>query len=315
MRTTNSARRSHLARVLFPGLALLLSGIYRPVTFGASELVILTPVPSISYQSHNHIHGLGYDSQNKRLFVATHYGIFIWKEGKLFQLGRSRDDFMGFSLHPSNPDVIYTSGHPKSGGNMGVMKSEDGGAIFEQIFRGLGGESVDFHAMIISPANPHILYGWFQQKLYRTKDSGKRWQFASARGLPQEGFCWGAPCLAADGQKEATLYAGTAKGILVSHDFGENWSVLNAQLGGVVGVGNDPSNPKRLFAFSQNLGLAFSEDGGKNWQTRDSGIKLSPKEFVFIFAFDRKNSKNLFAATGEQVFRSTDGGKNWEKIL
>ena len=307
--------RSRFYRVSVFGLVLLLSGIYRSVTFGASDPPILAPVPSISYQSHNHIHGLGYDSQNKRLFVATHYGIFIWKEGKLFQLGRSRDDFMGFSLHPSNPDVIYTSGHPKSGGNMGVMKSEDGGAIFEQIFRGLGGESVDFHAMIISPANPHILYGWFQQKLYRTKDSGKRWQFASARGLPQEGFCWGAPCLAADGQKEATLYAGTAKGILVSHDFGENWSVLNAQLGGVVGVGNDPSNPKRLFAFSQNLGLAFSEDGGKNWQTRDSGIKLSPKEFVFIFAFDRKNSKNLFAATGEQVFRSTDGGKNWEKIL
>jgi Sortilin, neurotensin receptor 3, len=307
--------RSRFYRVSVFGLVLLLSGIYRSVTFGASDPPILTPVPSISYQSHNHIHGLGYDSQNKRLFVATHYGIFIWKEGKLFQLGRSRDDFMGFSLHPSNPDVIYTSGHPKSGGNMGVMKSEDGGAIFEQIFRGLGGESVDFNAMIISPANPHILYGWFQQKLYRTKDSGKRWQFASARGLPQEGFCWGAPCLAADGQKEATLYAGTAKGILVSHDFGENWSVLNAQLGGVVGVGNDPSNPKRLFAFSQNLGLAFSEDGGKNWQTRDSGIKLSPKEFVFIFAFDRKNSKNLFAATGEQVFRSTDGGKNWEKIL
>jgi hypothetical protein len=42
---------------------------------------------------------------------------------------------------------------------------------------------------------------------------------------------------------------------------------------------------------------------------------LSPQEFVFAFAFDRMNSKQLFAATGEQVFRSTDGGKNWEKIL
>jgi len=65
------------------------------------------------------------------------------------------------------------------------------------------------------------------------KDSGKSWQFASARGLPQEGLCWGAPCLAANGQKEDTLYAGTAKGLLVSHDFGESWSVLKAQLGGL----------------------------------------------------------------------------------
>ncbi|HSF58422.1 MAG TPA: hypothetical protein VLD83_10145, partial [Candidatus Binatia bacterium] len=80
---------------LFFGLVLLLSGIYGPVASGASP-AILTPVPSISYQSHNHIHGLGYDSKNSRLFIATHYGIFIWKEGTLFQLGQNRDDFMGF---------------------------------------------------------------------------------------------------------------------------------------------------------------------------------------------------------------------------
>jgi photosystem II stability/assembly factor-like uncharacterized protein len=90
---------------------------------------------------------------------------------------------------------------------------------------------------------------------------------------------------------------------------------LNAQLGGIVGVGNDPSNPKRLFAYTQNLGLASSEDGGEKWQARNSGIRLSPKEFVFVFAFDRKSSQHLFAATGEKVFRSMDGGKNWEKIL
>jgi photosystem II stability/assembly factor-like uncharacterized protein len=313
MGKTNSVR-IHFCRVLFFGLVLLLFGVYRSVTFGASDLV-LTPVPSISYQSHNHIHGLGYDSKNNRLFIATHYGIFIWKEGKLFQLGQSRDDFMGFSLHPSNPNVVYTSGHPKSGGNMGVLKSDDGGVTFKRIFLGLGGESVDFHSMIISPANPNVLYGWFQQKLYRTKDGGKSWQLASAVGLPQEGFCWGAPCLSADGQKEGTLYAGTPKGLFISHDLGESWRVLNAKLGGVVGVGSDPANPKRLFAFTQNLGLASSEDGGENWQARNNGLRLSPQEFVFVFAFDRKDSKHLFAAAGEKVFRSTDGGKNWEKIL
>jgi photosystem II stability/assembly factor-like uncharacterized protein len=304
-----------LASVLVLGLVLLLSDVYQPVAFGASDPAVLTPVSSLSYQSHNHIHGLGYDNKNNRLFIATHYGLFVWKEGKLFQLGQSRDDFMGFSLHPSNPDVIYTSGHPKSGGNMGVMKSEDGGMTFKRLFRGLSGESVDFHTMIISPANPSVLYGWFQQKLYRTKDGGKSWQLASAGGLPQQGFCWGAPCLSAHGQSEGTLYAGTPSGLLVSDDFGESWKVLNAQLGAVVGVGSDPSSPKRLFAFTQNFRLASSDDGGKNWQARNNGIMLSPQEFVFGFAFDGKNSKQLFAATGEQVFRSTDGGKNWEKIL
>ena len=141
-----------------------------------SDRATLTPVKSISYQFHNHIYGLGYDSENQRLFVATHYGIFIWKEGQLFQLGENRDDFMGFSLHPINPKIVYTSGHPRSGGNMGVVKSEDGGITFKPIFRGLGRESVDFHSMAISPANSKILYGWFQGKLYRSTDGGLSWE-------------------------------------------------------------------------------------------------------------------------------------------
>lgn len=276
---------------------------------------ILKPVESISYQFHNHIHGMGYDSQNQRLFIATHYGLFVWKEGKLSQLGESRDDYMGFSLHPSNPNIIYTSGHPKTGGNMGIMKSEDGGATFKRIFQGLQGESVDFHAMTVSPANPKILYGWFQEKLYRSKDDGKSWKFASGRSLPQEGFCFGAPCLSPDSQKESTLYAGTPNGLLVSYDSGENWTVVNSQLGAVAGVGVDPSNPKRLFAFTEKLGLASSQDGGRNWHAKNNGLRLSRQEFVFAFAFDRKNPSHLFGATPEHVFRTRDGGMNWEKIL
>lgn len=145
----------------------------------------LTPVPSIHYQSHNHIHGLGYDSQNKQLLVATHYGLFVWKDGQLFQLGDNRDDFMEFSLVPTNPKTIFTSGHPRGGGNMGVMKSEDGGVTFKNIFRGLKGETVDFHSMAVSSVNPMIFYGWFHGNFYRTKDGGKNWQLPAARGLPR----------------------------------------------------------------------------------------------------------------------------------
>jgi photosystem II stability/assembly factor-like uncharacterized protein len=299
---------------LFFGLVLLLSGIYGPVASGASP-AILTPVPSISYQSHNHIHGLGYDSKNSRLFIATHYGIFIWKEGTLFQLGQNRDDFMGFSLHPSNFDVIYTSGHPKSGGNMGVMKSDDGGVTFKQIFRGLSGETVDFHSMIVSPANPSILYGWFNGKVYRTKDGGKSWQFALARGLPSEGLCWGAPCFSADGQDERTVHSGTRNGLLVSRDFGDNWTAAGSDAGGIGGIGVNPRNSKNILGFTEKRGLAISDDGGKSWKRAKDGLKLSPKEFIFAFAFDHSNANQIFAATGERIFQSTDGGNTWSKIL
>lgn len=184
----------------------ILFQFYQPPSVYSADRALLKPVESISHQFQNHIHGLGYDSRNQRLFVATHYGLFVWKDGKLFQLGEVRDDFMGFSLHPSNPDIIYTSGHPKTGGNMGVMISEDGGVTFKRILHGLQGEAVDFHSMTVSPVNRKILYGWFKGKLYRTKDGGKTWDFASGRGMPQQGFCFGAPCLTADTKDERSVY-------------------------------------------------------------------------------------------------------------
>jgi photosystem II stability/assembly factor-like uncharacterized protein len=296
-------------------LAVIFFTIHRARPASSSNQTILTPVESISYQFHNHIHGLGYDSQNRRLFIATHYGIFIWNDGKLFQLGDNRDDFMGFSLHPSNSNTIYTSGHPKNGGNMGVTKSEDGGVTFKPIFRGLSGEAVDFHSMTINVANSRILYGWFQGKLYRTKDGGKSWQSTLANGLPNQGLCFGAPCLNADSKDERILYAGSPNGLLISRDFGENWTMMNSQLGAVAGIGIDPLNSKRLFAFAEKLGLASSRDEGKNWQSRNKGLELSRREFVFAFAFDREKSNHLFAATPENIFRTRDGGERWEKIL
>lgn len=311
--------KKQAAVISFVILAVVASGtifwFYQGKAVNSASDANLTPVQSISYLRDNHVHGLGYDSETQRLFVTTHYGIFIWKEGRLFQLGQTRDDHMGFSLHPSTSKIMYSSGHPEKGGNMGVMKSEDGGVSFKQIFRGLSGETVDFHAMTISPANPTILYGWFLERLYVSKDGGKSWQFASAQGITQQGFCFGAPCLSADSQKESTVYAGTSRGLFVSYDFGENWTSVNLKLGAVAGVGVDPSNGLRLFAFTQNLGMASSQDAGKNWQPWNSGVEPSREEFIFAFAFDRKNSEQIFAATPEKVFRSTDGGKNWERII
>jgi hypothetical protein len=320
---TSSRRTSRKTIVIAVAVALAVAvlgaRVFRAYQVGTADSAAqpgLKAVQSIYHQfAGNHIHGLGYDGHNERLFVATHYGMFIRKGGELYQVGMNRDDFMEFSLHPSDANTIYTSGHPADGGNMGVMKSEDGGISFKQIFRGLSGETVDFHSMTISPANPLILYGAFQGRLYRSRDGGKKWEFASARGLPAQGPCWGAPCLTANSRDERAVYAGTPQGLLVSKDFGESWSLLSGQLGAVAGVGIDASNPDRVFAFANNVGVAVSQDGGKSWQAQNKGIILSQREFVFAFAFDTNNSGHVYAATPEQIFRSTDAGENWETIL
>ncbi|MDO8561113.1 MAG: hypothetical protein Q7R91_02775 [bacterium] len=66
-------------------------------------------------------------------------------------------------------------------------------------------------------------------------------------------------------------------------------------------------------------GVFLSEDGGATWQARnnikDSKLKLSGLN-ITDFAIDSKNSGWLFMATSNSgIWKSDDGGQNWEKVV
>lgn len=298
------------------------------LSFGAAWLVgkqsqetpdaeLWVPAPSIYHeQEHNHLHGLGHNASQEALYLATHFGLFAWQDDQLFQVGSTRDDLMGFSLHPDDPDTLFTSGHPRRGGNLGVMKSTDGGATYEQIFTGLRGETVDFHSMTISAADTKRLYGAFSGHLYRSSDGGQTWAFAAAQGLPGQGFCWGVPCLHADPHDADRLYAGTAAGLLQSQDQGEHWSAINGDTGAVVSVAVSPDDEAVLVAHTQRYGVARSEDRGRNWVPANEGLELADNEAVFQFVFAADDPERVFlATTRDQVYASSDGGRSWQLLL
>jgi len=274
-------------------------------------------VDSIYHESQNHIHGIGYDSNNERLFIATHFGLFVLDDEQLYQVGDNRDDFMGFSLNKHNPEIIYTSGHPRTGGNLGVMRSEDAGLRFERISSGIDSAPVDFHSMALSFANTDVLYGTFRGDLYLSQDAGISWEVLQAQGVPiHDGFCWHAPCISADTMEESRLFAGTIEGLAVSDDYGENWHIIENDAGVVVSSGVDPQNNERIIAFTENYGVAVSEDVGQTWISRNEGLQFAEQELVFAFSFDIKDSQRIFLATNrDQVFLTEDGGENWEKVL
>jgi len=124
-----------------------------------------------------HAHGFAVDRGDpQRILIATHEGLFVLVDGRdLFRVGRSRDDLMGFSAHPRDPEVFWSSGHPRGGGNLGVQRSTDGGVRWRKIANGVRGP-VDFHAMSVSGANFDLLYGWFGDALQRSTDGGESWE-------------------------------------------------------------------------------------------------------------------------------------------
>jgi len=84
-----------------------------------------------------HVHGLGYDTSAKVLYVATHTGMFELPDGaaKAKRIGDKHQDTMGFSL--VKPGLFLGSGHPDarddSPPHLGLIKSVDRGRSWQSV--------------------------------------------------------------------------------------------------------------------------------------------------------------------------------------
>lgn len=262
----------------------------------------LYPVENIS-----HAHGLAVDmADSSKVYVATHEGLFVMIDEKdFYRIGEAQDDYMGFSVHPSEAKVFYSSGHPHTGGNIGVQKSEDRGVSWDKISNGIGGP-VDFHAMTISPKNPEILFGWYRNGLQKSSDGGENWEIVAAN-LPH------IISLVGDNEDENLLYAGTVAGLLQSNDQGKTWEVLSEDLkdSAVVTMAIDPTNNQKMLSFSEKLGLAKSMEKGKTWEKIsgfDGGV-------VMFIAFDKNVKDKVYLINDNNIiYKSVDGGETWISV-
>lgn len=240
------------------------------------------------------VHGLAASpTQRDVAFVATHSGLARWEEGRGWSfVGEARDDFMGFSAHPTDADVFWVSGHPRAGGNMGVRQSTDGGLTWTTRWA----EPVDFHAMAASPADPDLLWGYYRGQLHRSADGGATWSVVVEPAPAIR-------ALAAHPTERETLYAVTSSGLAVSRDGA--WSSLAGLP--VLGLAIDPTAPATMYAGGVGH-LWKSEDGGAVW----APLRAPTEGAVAFLSVSRADPRVVYAATYEAgVYRSEDGGATW----
>lgn len=243
------------------------------------------------------VHGLAASPTDRDVaFVATHQGLARWEEGEGWSfVGRARDDYMGFTAHPSDPDVFWVSGHPRTGGNMGVRQSTDGGHTWTTRWDA----PVDFHAMAVSPADPDLLWGYFRGQLHRSADGGATWA-AVVEPAPA------IRALAAHPTEREAVYAVTSSGLAVTR--GGAWTSLAGLP--VLGLAIDPTAPATMYAGGVGH-LWKSEDGGAVWAPLGA-----PTEGAIAFlSVSRADPRVVYAATYEAgVYRSEDAGATWSVL-
>lgn len=265
----------------------------------------LIPINSIT-----HGHGLSTDPKDSsKLYIATHHGLILLKNDKdLFQVGETKDDYMGFSSHPSESEVFYSSGHPEAGGNLGFQKSTDGGYNWTQISN-VENDPVDFHAMGVSRVNPDLVFGWTQGKLYRSINAGKDWKAFPTKFLVTS--------IVTDSSDENMVYALSSQGsgVLVSKNKGESFIELSDQLsGGIVSsLAINPADNKEMLSFSEKIGgLGISNDAGLTWEKLNE--EFNGEEVLFI-SYSKPNPNNVYALTHlNSIYKSLDGGNIWMRI-
>jgi hypothetical protein len=125
----------------------------------------------------------------------------------------------------------------------------------------------------------------------------------------------GSSALVIDPQNTSTVYAATGNGVFKSTDRGASWRAASAGLPGpfVESLVIDPQNTTTLYALIDGYGLFKTTNGGTSWIPARSGL---PADNVDLFdlpglVIDPQNSETLYAyATGE-VYKTIDGGSNW----
>lgn len=254
--TSTHDRKAHLIYLLPAILAVTVVGYLASRSFSAGETTVAT------LTGDTHFHGIAVDPRDPdRLYLATHHGLYaVGPAGTAQRVSETDDDFMGFTPHPTDPEVLYASGHPAGGGNLGFIVSRDGGTSWSKLADGVDGP-VDFHQMDVSKADPTVVYGVFGD-LQKSTDGGRNWTRVGP--APEELIG-----LAASSKDVDRLYAATRSGLMVSGDGGRHWRPAHTsrQPATMVHVTSDGS----VYAFIAGTGLVHATEPDLGWETLGAG--------------------------------------------
>jgi hypothetical protein len=246
-----------------------------------------------------HIHGLGRNSTDGSLLIATHTGLFraSGKGSPPTRVAGNRQDTMGFTV--VGPDHFLGSGHPADISQdppfLGLIASRDAGKSWSPIsLRG----KVDFHVL---ETQGGVVYGFGsdfdsrEARFLRSDDSGRSWR----RLAPPEPLLG----LAIDPANARRVVAlGEERGYL-SRDAGETWRPLDV--------------PGGLVTWTRELGLVAISLDGTVWRTDDPLNAWSERGRIDgpPAALEGVDGELLAATHDARVLSSPDGGAHWQELI
>ncbi|HDR6289193.1 TPA: hypothetical protein QCU33_005318 [Bacillus cereus] len=259
-----------------------------------------------------HVHGLGYSTDGKRILIPAHEGIKMYSDGKWDDAEGEKHDYMGLSVVDNG---FYSSGHPAPGSDkknpFGIVKSTDEGKTFQTL--DLYGK-MDFHNMAIGykshtiyVINPESNPRMSSTGLYYSTDDATTWTKSAMKGIDQE-----ATALAVHPSDKAMVAIGTQSGVYLSKDYGQTFEKIL-------------SKDQATSLFFDNEGTLFVSGYSKQAyllkldivSKKTDGIKIPDltEDAIAYFAENPvKANEMAFATFKKDIYVSKDNGVRWTKI-
>jgi hypothetical protein len=239
-----------------------------------------------------HVHGLGVNPADDRLYVASHLGVFRETDAGFELVADRRQDTMAFTV--AGPDHFLASGHPdpREGGpsHLGLIGSTDAAATWKPL--ALVGEG-DFHTLEIGGDR---LYGFnsLTGTLIASED-GQTW--VDLLRTPLLDFV-------VDPEDPDVLVVADERGVLMRLEAGSQPQAIS----GAPQVGFLDWSPAGddLAGLGPAGELWLSEDGGTSWS--EVGAVPGTPQALSI------DADPWYAASDRGLFSSTDEGRTWEPV-
>ena len=192
-------------------------------------------------------------------------------------------------VNPHNPDNVFVAalGHPFGpNSERGVFRSIDGGKTWDKVL--YKDENTGAIDLAFDPQNPHILFA----SLWETRRTP--WSLSSG---------------------------GPGSGLYRSTDSGATWKKIEehglpkgpyGRIGLAVGANSD-----RVYAIIEAKeagGFYRSDDGGDTWDLVNGSHSLLQRPWYYMHVIADPQDPNTVYIADVEFFKSTDGGRNFNKI-
>lgn len=252
---------------------------------------------------------------------------------------------------------VLTSGQSTDGG---IYRSDDGGRTWSRKImigkvknKTVTIASVNTGIIAFHPTDRSTIYlGTRGNGLYRTEDSGERWQITGINTgtvialaldpkTPQiiyagngghiekssdSGQTWQrvyietranltVTSIVIDRLDPSHVFASNSGGVILeSRDYGTTWNIVTV-LSGSIKLYGHPTDSNILFSAGDQFGLARSSDQGKTWTILTETLKSFPGALkINDLAIARSLPSTLLLATNNGLLKSADLGSTWTQM-